>query len=358
MKFLTTLLLAASLAAPAYADFTTAPMSPPPQAEFDKVLADPDCELFDGYSATDAWEGTTLDATTRVHIVPCFMGAYNVMSKILIERRAANATTSTFDTASFADYGTSYGWIGTDMLTNAFINPETGHLAHFHKGRGLGDCGSTGSWEWNGYSFAMIEYRVEEDCNGRLPDEWPVLYSRASTASNETALEPETIVAETRDCSAAPFCEDRRYFKDWLTACRQPRSDGSRFCSANAYIHDTSAPAGFNYQLRVSRETRGFPLRVSLIAVFEMMNRAKPMEFRVDGERIIRLSPDEVETDQAVNDYFVGPQNLTDQLLVAMRAGSQLTVIYMSESGKRIAVPFSLAGLTASLLWIEENAGN
>ena len=97
---------------------------------------------------------------------------------------------------------------------------------------------------------------------------------------------------------------------------------------------------------------------MSLIAVFEMMNRAKPMEFRVDGERIIRLSSDEIETDQTINDYFVGPQNLTDQLLVAMRAGSQLTVIYMSESGKRIAVPFSLAGLTASLLWIEENAGN
>jgi len=352
VKFLTTLLLAASLAAPAYADFTTAPMSPPPQAEFDKVLADPDCELWGENALTDMWEGTTLDATTRVHIVPCFMGAYNIMSKILIERRESDSATSTFDTASFADYSSTYGWTGSDMLTNAFINPETGHLAHFHKGRGLGDCGTTGSWEWTGYLFAMIEYRVEEDCNGRLPDEWPVVYAR-----HETPAEPSH-PQEARDCSVAPYCEDRRYFKDWLTACRQPRADGSRFCSANAYVHATSAPAGFNYQLRVSREQRSAPLRISFIAVFEMMNRAKPVEFEVDGERVVLLSPDEIETDQSINDYFVGPQDRTDQLLAAMRAGSQVTISYIAENGKRLNVPFSLSGLTASLLWIEENAGN
>lgn len=352
MKTLATLLIAVAFAMPAYADFTTTPMSPPPQAELDKVLADPDCDLFDESTLAEMWEGTTLNATTRVHIVPCFMGAYNLMSKVLIERREGDSAASTFDTTSFADYSSLYGWTGSDMLTNAFINPETGYLAHFHKGRGLGDCGTTGSWEWTGYLFSMIEYRVEEDCNGRLPDEWPVVYARSNTPSESTPAEV------ARDCSAAPFCEDRRYFKDWLTACRQPRTDTTRFCSANAYVHDTSAPAGFTYQLRISREQRSAPLRVSFIAVFEMMNRAKPVEFKVDGERVVLLSPDEIETDQSINDYFVGPQDQTDQLLAAMRAGSQLTISYTAENGKRLSVPFSLSGLTASLLWIEENAGH
>jgi len=67
---------------------------------------------------------------------------------------------------------------------------------------------------------------------------------------------------------------------------------------------------------------------------------------------------DEIETDQSINDYFVGPQDRTDQLLAAMRAGSQVTISYTAENGKRLNVPFSLSGLTASLLWIEENAGN
>lgn len=352
MKTFASLLMAIAFATPAYADFTNTPMSPPPQAELDKVLADPDCDLFDESALIDMWEGITLNATTRIHIVPCFMGAYNVMSKVLIEQREGESTTSTFDTLSFADYSSMYGWTGSDMLTNAFINPETGHLAHFHKGRGISDCGATGSWEWTGYLFSMIEYRVEEDCNGRLADEWPVVYAR-----NETT--PESAPTEVaRDCSAAPFCEDRRYFKDWLAACRQPRADGTRFCSANAYVHDTNAPAGFDYQLRVSREQRSVQLRISFIAVFEMMNRAKPVEFKVDGERVALLSPDEIETNQAINDYFIGPQDLADQLLVAMRAGSEVTIAYTSENGERLSVPFSLSGLTASLLWIEENAGN
>ena len=107
MKTLTAMMLAAplvlGLAAPAHADFTTTPMSPPPQAELDKVLADPDCDMFDENILTDMWEGTTLNATTRVHIVPCFMAAYNLMSKVLIEQREDDAALSTFDTATFAD---------------------------------------------------------------------------------------------------------------------------------------------------------------------------------------------------------------------------------------------------------------
>lgn len=354
MKQLLILALTFCLGQPAFAftDFTQSEMLPPPQAELDRLLADPDCELFNDTAITDMWEGTTLNANTRVHIVPCFTGAYNVMSKVLLERRDNESDTSTFDTLSFADYRSDLGWIGTDMLTNAFINPETGHLAHFHKGRGLGDCGATGSWKWTGYVFALVEYYVEEDCNGRLPDQWPQVFANPAFAASPAEQ------AVTQDCSVAPYCEDRRYFKDFLVSCRAHEADGARFCSANAYVHNANAPAGFDYQLRVSRERRGAPLRVSLIAVDEFLNRSKPLQIKVDGEQVAFLNPDEIETYQAINDYFIGPQEVTDHVVEAMKAGSQVEFAYTGESGKRLNISFSLSGLTASLLWMQENAGN
>jgi|GEM_PF-3010631 len=364
MKHLIIVGLALCLSQPAFAftDFMSSEMVPPPQSETDKVMADPDCELLDDHPANGAWDGTTLSANVRVHIVPCFAGAYNTMYKVLLERRDNESGTSTFDTLSFADYRSDLGWIGTDMLTNAFINPETGYLAHFHKGRGLGDCGSTGSWKWTGYVFAMVEYYVEEECNGRLADQWPAVYTNSSLQSTQGTTDneqpPQSIANIEQDCSVAPYCETRRYFKDFLVACRAPKNDGSRFCSANTYVNNTEAPAGFDYQLRIGRERRDAPLRISMIAVFNLMNRSKPMEIAIDGEQVAFLSPADVETDQTINDYFVGPQDKTDEIIEAMRAGTEVTFSYTDDSGRGQTVPFSLSGLTASLLWMQENAGN
>lgn len=360
MKHLMAALIAV-FATPALADFNETPMAPPPQDVIDRALDDPDCFLPEAFDVLEMWDGTTLDSNTRMHIVPCQLAAYNMISKVIVERRDDEGTESTFDLQSFADYSTLYGWTASDTLTNTFINPETGHLAHFHKGRGIGDCGASGSWEWTGFLFAMIEYRVHEACDQSLmPDAWPIVYQRASKP--ESAMRPDPVIdspeTETADCSVAPFCEDRRYFKDFLVSCRQPRDDGSRFCSANTYVHDTDAPAGYKYQLRISRERRDAPLRISFIAVFEMMDRNKPMTISIDGERVAALQPDEIETPEAINDYFVGPQEKTDQLVEAMRAGTNITITYRSEHGQNLTVPFSLSGLVASLLWMQENAGN
>ncbi len=360
MKHLMAALVAFS-ATPALADFNEMPMAPPPQDVIDRALDDPDCFLPEAFDVLEMWDGTTLDANTRIHIVPCQLAAYNMISKVIVERRDDEGTDSTFDLQSFADYSTLYGWTASDTLTNAFINPESGHLAHFHKGRGIGDCGASGSWEWTGFLFAMIEYRVHEACDqSMMPDAWPIIYQRASRPAS--AIRPDPVIdtpqGESADCSVVPSCESRRYFKDFLVSCRQPRGDGSRFCSANAYVHDTEAPAGYDYQLRVSRERRNAPLRISFIAVFEMMDRSKPMTISIDGERITALQPDEIETPESINDYFVGPQAKADQLVDAMRAGADITFTYRSENGQNLSVPFSLSGLTASLLWMQENAGN
>lgn len=351
-SFLTWLSFAAALilgASPALADFTKSDMAPPPQEVVDLVTRDKECHLYEGTNPLDMWEGTTLSSDVRVHLLPCFMGAYNLASIVVIEYRGEAEPASTYTQQFFASYGADYGWVGSSTLTNAFISPETGHLVHFHKGRGLGDCGTTGEWDWNGYIFAMVEYRVQEECNGTAPDQWPVLYTRI-TADPET---PDVAA----DCSVAPYCEDRDYFGDYLVACRQVRSDGSRYCSANAYIHNADAPAGFDYQMRVFRERRSAPAQISWIAVDEFMDRTKPVSIGVNGHEAITFQPAQIETPEAINEYVVNDRIQTVTLLEQMRAGEEVTFTYAGESGKSERITFSLKGLTASLLWMEEFAG-
>ncbi len=353
--------LFALFATPTLADFTQTPMAPPPQDIIDRAQDDPDCFLADGIDTSDMWTGATLSPNARLHLIPCQLAAYNMVVKVLLERRDDESDVSTWDTLSFARYSDELGWSASDTLINADIDAASGRLTEFAKGRGVGDCGSVGSWIWTGYDFAMVEYAYEGECQGRLADEWPIIYKR--TAAPQSARTPDAGIdnpdasVEGADCSVAPFCEDRQYFKDFLVACRAQRSDGSRFCSANTYVHNAEAPAGFDYQLRISRERASAPLRISLIAVFNMMSRKDTVDIHVDGIRQILLAPDEIETPESINDYFVGPQDLTDHLIGAMKAGSTIRFDYTNEAGDDTSVEFSLSGLTASLLWMQEYGG-
>lgn len=62
----------------------------------------------------------------------------------------------------FADSEGDGGFAGTDILLNAAIDPRTGLLTHFAKARGIGDCGSAGTWKWTGYTFKLQELRAED----------------------------------------------------------------------------------------------------------------------------------------------------------------------------------------------------
>ncbi len=375
MKHLMAALMAALMAfltTPALADFTETPMAPPPQEVIDQAQNDPSCFLYEGLDTIEMWTGATLGPNTRIHLIPCQLAAYNMSAKVILERRNDDSDISTWETLSFARYSDELGWTASDTLTNADIDAETGRLTEFVKGRGIGDCGSVGTWIWNGYQFAMIEYAYEGECNGRLADEWPIIFQR--TSPPDSARTPDAVIdnpdarpdagidnpdgdMEWAACSVAPFCEDRAYFKDFLVACRAQRRDGSRFCSANTYVHNASAPAGFDYQLRVSRDRISAPLRISMIAVDNMMSRKDTVDVHVDGIRQILLAPDEIETPDSINEYFIGPQDLTDGLIDGMKAGSSIRFDYTNEAGEDVSVSFSLSGLTASLLWMQEFGG-
>jgi hypothetical protein len=48
---------------------------------------------------------------------------------------------------------------------------KTKTLSSFHKGRGLGDCGTIGEWAWAATDFKLTGVWVKDDCDGEPFDE-------------------------------------------------------------------------------------------------------------------------------------------------------------------------------------------
>jgi len=101
-----------------------------------------------------------LDAENTLYLIPCHAGAYNFSSVAYVKN------SDEISMQMFASYWEGNGWSGTQYLTNPNFNEKTNMLSTFYKARGIGDCGSTGIWQWNKYSFKMLEYSAKSECGG------------------------------------------------------------------------------------------------------------------------------------------------------------------------------------------------
>jgi hypothetical protein len=61
-------------------------------------------------------------------------------------------------------------------LTNPSLSDDGLSITQFDKGRGIGDCGVSGAWAWDGEKFRLLSYAAMDECLGVSPDDWPVLY--------------------------------------------------------------------------------------------------------------------------------------------------------------------------------------
>jgi len=123
--------------------------------------------------------GTTfsaqLDKNTRLYGILCEPSPYNLPYAIyLVRGRDAKGA----ERLNFADYERSSGWAGTNLLYNAYFDKKTGTLNGFSKGRGLGDCGSQNTLQWDGNQFSLMEYRYKEECDGKVDKPFPLIYKR------------------------------------------------------------------------------------------------------------------------------------------------------------------------------------
>jgi len=69
---------------------------------------------------------------------------------------------------------------GTAMLVNAGWDAKTGQLSSYDKGRGLGDCGTSKEYVWDGAMFRLVEARAMPDCRGSV--NWLAIWRAAPVA--------------------------------------------------------------------------------------------------------------------------------------------------------------------------------
>jgi len=98
----------------------------------------------------------------------CTRGAYNMIYSFFVvdEKGAARPLPIRYaDTVE-----------ATTELMNVSYDAKSQTLYNFEKGRGLGDCGATNTWVWDGKAFVPILQDLMGECRGVSPDDWPVSY--------------------------------------------------------------------------------------------------------------------------------------------------------------------------------------
>lgn len=93
-------------------------------------------------------------------LVPCGSGAYNFSTVPFVVERG-KAVVARFDHVP--------GWTeaeGIATLVNAGWEPAKAELSSYTKGRGIGDCGSSEGYVWDGAMFRLVEARAMGECRG------------------------------------------------------------------------------------------------------------------------------------------------------------------------------------------------
>lgn len=130
--------------------------------------SDPDaCEEESETVADQLWR---LDAGTRLIALSCSRGgAYNLTSAfwLVTGDDVAKARKVVFERPGAAS---------DNQLINADFDVSSGKLDFFGKGRGVGDCGSAGSYAWTGTGFTLTSYSEMPECRGLAPEDWLTLW--------------------------------------------------------------------------------------------------------------------------------------------------------------------------------------
>jgi len=115
-----------------------------------------------------------LSSDKALMTVNCDMGAYNLFALgFLVNRQAPYKMEDLALNMPFK--------LGEDdespELINADFDPKTGILSTYDKGRGVGDCGVSSRWVFDGKAFRLAAFASEPSCDGYSSGgEWPVLW--------------------------------------------------------------------------------------------------------------------------------------------------------------------------------------
>ncbi|MET0364778.1 MAG: DUF1176 domain-containing protein [Sphingobium sp.] len=160
-------------------DADSAPGLTPPEMAVARKLA-----MCDAMGMTQgAIELFPLDGKAALLLLPCEAGAYNVSAVPLIARGSAGERMLTVAQFDFAP-----GFTGEPgkppLVVNALWDAKRGVLSSLAKGRGIGDCGASEDYVWDGVQFRLVESRAMHVCRGAW--EWIRLWEAAPERATPT----------------------------------------------------------------------------------------------------------------------------------------------------------------------------
>ncbi len=117
-----------------------------------------------------------LDARHALVLLTCDSGAYQASSLVFrAARDGSDVTRLTLPAPALSDDSVNPG-DDFGLLVSADFAPATGVLSQYAKGRGIGDCGSQATWQFDGQAFQLSHYAEMQRCGGLASDDWPVLW--------------------------------------------------------------------------------------------------------------------------------------------------------------------------------------
>jgi len=126
-------------------------------------------------AAAAVTELAPLDSASALLLLPCEAGAYNVSMVPLIARNSATGERA----LSIARFDFAPGFTGDPgtppLVVNALWDARRGILSSLAKGRGVGDCGASEDYVWDGAMFRLIESHAMHVCRGAW--EWIRLWA-------------------------------------------------------------------------------------------------------------------------------------------------------------------------------------
>lgn len=152
--------------------------------------------------------------------------------------------------------------------------------------------------------------------------------------------------------AAAQEAGVRRYFDDWLAVCR---ADG--YCSAVSYMNPN--PGGgrvADYWFRVGRHAQGIYWEMSFTPIVHEAVRDSEFTITVDGAPETFVGVEQIAPYGAVNDYYLLGSK-AQQVMDRLMPGEVLDVEFRDNADELRKASFSLKGLTAALIWIDETQG-
>jgi hypothetical protein len=121
------------------------------------------CTL-DEVGGPEEHEVTALGGGRSLVLLACGSGAYNVsLVPVVAERKGGKLVTA------LAEFDAPEEWWreeGKPILVNATWDAERARLVTFSRARGLGDCGSTSDYVWDGTRFRLVEQAQMDECRG------------------------------------------------------------------------------------------------------------------------------------------------------------------------------------------------